>query len=240
MSGRLDAREIDDLGEMALSATEVKALSSGNPLLMEKAKADAEVSRLVRLERAHGQAQNMLKHRISQDAKQLEALRGEIPHLEAAIAKRIDTRGDQFRMQVGDRLHSERADAARALAIRMTEVLNAPRWDASDHPVGQLCGHELTAKRQYRDDQPYVLVEVSSRAGSHRPALAEPDLSLSAHPAPIAQPSGRAPRRQCANSWGERRAISPSQLIARRSRRVSRLYLRQAHRARCRLSRRRK
>jgi hypothetical protein len=89
MSGRLDTREIDDLGEMTLSATEVKALSSGNPLLMEKAQADAEVSRLVRLERAHGQAQNMLKHRISQDTKQLEALRNEIPHIEAALAKRM-------------------------------------------------------------------------------------------------------------------------------------------------------
>jgi hypothetical protein len=38
--------------------------------------------------------------------------------------------------------------------------------------------------------------EVSSRAGSHRPALAEPDLNLSTHPAPIAQPSGRNPNRQ--------------------------------------------
>ena len=34
-------------------------------------------------------------------------------------------------------------------------------------------------------------LRVSSRAGSHRPALAEPDLNLSAHPAPIAQLSGR-------------------------------------------------
>jgi hypothetical protein len=42
----------------------------------------------------------------------------------------------------------------------MTEVLSAPRWDAADHPVGQLGGYELTAKRQYRDDQPYVLVDV--------------------------------------------------------------------------------
>jgi hypothetical protein len=63
-------------------------------------------------------------------------------------------------MQVGDRLHSERAEAAPALASRMTDVLSAPRWDASDHPVGQLGGFPLTAKRQYRDDQPYVLVDV--------------------------------------------------------------------------------
>jgi hypothetical protein len=42
----------------------------------------------------------------------------------------------------------------------MTDVLSAPRWDAANHPVGQLGGYELTAKRQYRDDQPYVLVDV--------------------------------------------------------------------------------
>jgi redox-sensitive bicupin YhaK (pirin superfamily) len=47
-------------------------------------------------------------------------------------------------------------------------------------------------------------VEVSSREGSHLPALAEPDVNLSTHPAPIAQPSGRAPRRQCANRRGDR------------------------------------
>jgi hypothetical protein len=46
--------------------------------------------------------------------------------------------------------------------------------------------------------------KVSSRAGSHRPALSEPDLNLSTHPAPIAQPSGRAPSRQCANRRGDR------------------------------------
>jgi hypothetical protein len=45
--------------------------------------------------------------------------------------------------------------------------------------------------------------QVSGRAESHRPALVEPDLNLSTHPAPIAQPSGRAPRRQCANMLGD-------------------------------------
>jgi hypothetical protein len=81
MSGRLDTREIEDIGEMTLSATEVKALSSGNPLLMEKAQADAEVSRLVRLERAHGQAQSMLKapHQPSRQAARGAAQRDPAP-----------------------------------------------------------------------------------------------------------------------------------------------------------------
>ena len=38
MRGRLDVREIEDIGDAALSYNEVKALAAGNPLLMEKPK----------------------------------------------------------------------------------------------------------------------------------------------------------------------------------------------------------
>jgi len=41
MRGRLDVREIEDIGDAALSYSEVKALATGNPLLMDKAEADA-------------------------------------------------------------------------------------------------------------------------------------------------------------------------------------------------------
>ena len=45
-----------------------------------------------------------------------------------------------------------------------------------------------------------------SRRGEFRPpALAEPDVTVSRHPAPIVQPSGRAPIRQWANRLGSRR-----------------------------------
>jgi hypothetical protein len=53
MHGRLDAREIADIGDTALSFSEVKALATGNPLLMDKAEADAALARLQRAERAH-------------------------------------------------------------------------------------------------------------------------------------------------------------------------------------------
>ena len=83
--------------------------------------------------------------------------------------------------------------------------------------------------------------QVSGRGDSHPPALAEPDVNLSTHPAPIAQPSGRAPNRQCANSRGDRLAISASHAIARRSLLRSRLwYFRVAQRTRWLLSLRRK
>lgn len=49
-----DVRQLEgDVGEAALPYDEVKALASGNPLLLEHARATAEVKRLERLEASH-------------------------------------------------------------------------------------------------------------------------------------------------------------------------------------------
>ena len=64
MHGRLDTREIADIGDTALSFSEVKALATGNPLLMDKAEADAALARLQRAERAHLRNQDALRHAI--------------------------------------------------------------------------------------------------------------------------------------------------------------------------------
>src|SRR6266576_476837 len=73
---------------------------------------------------------------------------------------------------------------------------------------------------------------VSSRGESHPSALSELCMTLSAHTAPIVQPSGRTPSRQCANSFGSRLATLTSHRLARRSWRCNRLYFRLAHRTR--------
>ncbi len=65
MRGRLDVREIEDIGDAALSYNEVKALATGNPLLMDKAEADAELTRLERAERAHHRNQDALRYTIT-------------------------------------------------------------------------------------------------------------------------------------------------------------------------------
>lgn len=49
MKGTSSVREIDDVGEQALSYAEIKALATGNPLIMEKAGVDNELARLTRL-----------------------------------------------------------------------------------------------------------------------------------------------------------------------------------------------
>jgi hypothetical protein len=53
---------------------------------------------------------------------------------------------------------------------------------------------------------------LSGRGESHPPALSEPDVSLSVHPAPIIQRQGSTPICQWAKRAGERRATSSSHL----------------------------
>ena len=62
MRGKLDAREI---GDTALSFSEVKALATGNPLLMDKAEADVALARLQRAERAHHRNQDAPHHAVA-------------------------------------------------------------------------------------------------------------------------------------------------------------------------------
>lgn len=50
-TGRAADRDVDDIGDLALSYAEVKALATGNPLILEKASVDSEVARLGRLRR---------------------------------------------------------------------------------------------------------------------------------------------------------------------------------------------
>jgi hypothetical protein len=103
MRGRLDAREIEDIGDSALTFQEVKALATGNPLLLDQAQAQADVARLERLERAHDRGQADLRRSLRSHQAELRGLGDVLAAAQAAIASRRDTRGDAFAMVVAGR-----------------------------------------------------------------------------------------------------------------------------------------
>jgi N12 class adenine-specific DNA methylase len=111
MHGRLDSREIADIGDTALSFSEVKAIATGNPLLIDKAEADAILSRLQRAERAHLRNQDALRHAISDYEAEINRLTIFADAVDTAIARRQDTRGENFAMTVDQVRHDKRADA---------------------------------------------------------------------------------------------------------------------------------
>ena len=144
--GRLDAREIGDVGDTALSYSEVKALATGNPLLMDKAEADADLARLQRSERAHARNQNALAHALTRHEDDITRLTALVGDIETAISRRQDTRGDKFAMTVDGRAHGKRVAAGqhlKHLLQRQMADLDGLRVSTATH--GQLGGFPVTA-----------------------------------------------------------------------------------------------
>jgi N12 class adenine-specific DNA methylase len=138
MRGRLDVREIDDVGEAALSYNEVKALATGNPLLLEQAQVQAEVTRLERLERSYARTRDTLRWTIGDAEKRCERLEERVRAIGSAIAARDGTSVEPFEMVVQGRPYSEKDAANAVLRSLLTSQLG--RYAAPDVELGQIRG----------------------------------------------------------------------------------------------------
>ncbi len=115
MAGTVADRETGDIGRDELQYAEVKALSSGNPMLLELAQAEQDLGRYRRLERAHETNQWNLRSTAAMCGRELETVRAAIPALQASAERTVPTSGEAFRMRVDGVAYGKRTDAADAL-----------------------------------------------------------------------------------------------------------------------------
>ncbi|GAA1821751.1 SNF2-related protein [Agromyces neolithicus] len=150
MRGRLDTREIEDIGDTALSAAEAKALASGNPLVLDKANADSEFQKLRRQETAHHRAQAALRHRAQNARESIGVHEHMLTALRIAAGRTVDVSGDAFRMVVDGRSYDSRQDAATAIAAWAERSELAIIRANSEHPLtlGTIAGHTITVRAE--------------------------------------------------------------------------------------------
>lgn len=144
LRGRLeDVREVEELGDSVLSINEAKALATGNPLLLEQAQAQAEVTRLERLERSHGHAQRVLQARVQEADADLGLFARRVLTLQRAQEVDIFQAdpGARFSITVGDRVFDKRTDADEWLRQRITECISRSQTRRS---IGSLRGFAIT------------------------------------------------------------------------------------------------
>ena len=142
MRGRLDVREIEDIGDTALSYAEVKALATGDQRILEKAQLDAEIARLERLQRSHNRNQVALRATVDAADRELPRLADDLNQLTAALEVRTDTRGEAFTMMVAGQRHSQRAIAAAALREQLLAIYPGH----TSRLIGRLAGFDLHAQ----------------------------------------------------------------------------------------------
>jgi N12 class adenine-specific DNA methylase len=180
-TGRAVDRDVDDIGDQALSYAEVKALATGNPLILEKASVDAEVARLGRLRRAHLDDQHRLRRTLDAAEHRAAIATARVEHLEAAIARRTDTRGDQFAVTIDDARHTKRADAGAHLLRCATDALGRVGIGGSARrEIGELAGLrvELEADGRLGDEITFLVPEadldlrLTAAELAHEPASA--------------------------------------------------------------------
>ena len=117
MMGDASVRRAEDVDSAALTYAEVKAIASGNPLVIEKATIDAEVMRLTRLKRQHTESLYQMRYRIKRLGDASELLEREIANIREDLRTRISTRGDNFSMTVRNEAFTDRVKAGRALVF---------------------------------------------------------------------------------------------------------------------------
>jgi hypothetical protein len=154
MSGDMTIRRIEDLDSTALTYAEVKAIASGNPLVIEKAQVDAELMKLTRLRSAHAEEQfrirTSLRH-LQEDAQRFTEKRA---NLQQDLAARQDTSGDKFRIELDGQPLDNRGVAGELLLRRAGKIKN--NFGASAR-IGKFAGFDLSLHASFNGGVELIL-----------------------------------------------------------------------------------
>jgi hypothetical protein len=145
MSGRLEHRQVEDIGDNALSFAEVKALAAGDMLILEHAQATAELTRLSRLKQAWQHNYGLLRDTINSATSRRDAREQEIQAVTTAIARRTDTRGEKFAMtfKPGNNNTTLRADDRKHAGQLINQWARTAR-PGRPEPLAELGGQLVT------------------------------------------------------------------------------------------------
>ena len=143
MTSKAPARIADDVDETALSYSEIKALATGNPLIIEKCNLDVEVSKLNMLKANHLNQrfalENMVLRKYPADiAKLTEAIAGYEKDVATAQAHPKPAEGF-IGMEVMGTHYAEKEAAGKAVIRACTELQSA-----DPIPLGQYRGFSMS------------------------------------------------------------------------------------------------
>ena len=153
MTGESDLRRIEDIDGAALTYAEVKAIASGNPMVIEKARVDAEVARLSRLHCEHQETQFKLRTRVRHLTEELPRLEKRVEAVRQDLGTRQDTSGDKFVMVLEGQEIRDRGIAGELL-LRRAERMRGTR---SERAVGTIAGFQLFVADNFMQGPEIVL-----------------------------------------------------------------------------------
>lgn len=141
MQGDTGMRSAEDVELAALSYAEVKALASGNPLVLEKAGVDTELAKLSLLKSQWDQQQWRNKQELASLPKRIETIQKRIVAIEADIAARQNLSGNRFTIEIEGKRYTDRTEAGKAIL----HAVHGVRY-GSERVIGRLSGFPVVVK----------------------------------------------------------------------------------------------
>jgi TolA-binding protein len=145
MTGESDLRRIEDVDGTALTYAEVKAIASGNPMVIEKAGVDAEVARLNRLHSQHAESQYKMRYQLRHLTDEIPRLERRLEELRSDIVARHDTSGDKFVIHLDGQDIRDRGIAGELLLRRAEKMRGAN----AQREIGAFAGFKLLVADNY-------------------------------------------------------------------------------------------
>lgn len=141
MNGEDVGNEIEDTGEVTLSAAEVKAVASDNPLIMEQVALEKEISKLQSLQQAHLAGVSRAQEKMTADRRNIAVLEVLIAAGQKDLQNRKDTYSDdqKFSIQIGKNTFADKKDAG----IALVAAAQAQAVEGEYTNIGQFAGFTL-------------------------------------------------------------------------------------------------
>ena len=140
MNGEDVGRTAEDTGEVTLSAAEVKALASGNPLIEEQTKLTDEIKKLENLQKAYNSSMRLARTKLSDDVSKIASFERSIERIREDISARVDTYSEgKFAINIGGKQLTDKKDAGAALAAAIIDKANKDAYTT----VAKFAGFEI-------------------------------------------------------------------------------------------------
>ena len=146
MQADLNVRRIEDVDSVALNYAEVKAIATGNPLIMEKSGVDIEITRLTRLRRTYGDEQFRLRMKLARAPEQIAMVTRDIHAVTVDCARRRDVSGEAFAVTLAGVRYTDRGAAGEAL-VKMITSMTSVSVSMRQAALGEYAGFSLRLQR---------------------------------------------------------------------------------------------
>lgn len=154
MNGEDVGRTAEDTGDVTLSAAEVKALASGNPMIKEQVELTSDLKKLDNLLKSYNSSLVNAKAKALDDTQSIGVTEKNIEKAKADIKRRVNTYSDEtFSMTVGNKTLTDKREAG-------TELLNtiiATVDEGEVKTIGTFAGFDMKAMRNNGEYFGYIV-----------------------------------------------------------------------------------